>query len=130
MVSVPFARAKRISGAQGMAFGIAPYVIGAGLLLAIQYLSHQETDMSKTVDKILELADKISATCEGESQYIMMCGLIEVTTSLLIDMDSDADHDKDGCPFAIYTNIMNRVLNSKLEMQELEDMDEAQETIH
>lgn len=86
--------------------------------------------MSKTVDKILELADKISATCEGESQYIMMCGLIEVTTALLIEMDSDADHDKDGCPFAIYTDIMNRVLNSKLEIQELEDMDEAQETIH
>jgi aspartokinase len=86
--------------------------------------------MSKTVDKILELADKISATCEGESQYIMMCGLIEVTTALLLDMDSDADHGKDECPFVMYTDIMNRVLNSKLEMQELEDMDETQETIH
>jgi len=86
--------------------------------------------MSKTVDKILELADKISATCEGESQYIMMCGLIEVTTTLLIEMDSDADHDKEKCPFAMYTDIMNRVLNSKLEIQELEDMDEARETIH
>lgn len=130
MVSVPFARAKRVSGTTGAGCGSATIVIGVERFLAIQYLSHQEIDMSKTVDKILELADKISATCEGESQYIMMCGLIEVTTALLIEMDSNADHSKDECPFVMYTNIMNRVLNSKLEMQELEDMDEAQETIH
>lgn len=83
-----------------------------------------------TVEKILELADKISDVCEGESQYIMMCGLIEVTTTLLVEMDDDADHSKEECPFAMYSNILNRVLNSKLELQELEGMDENQVTMH
>ena len=88
--------------------------------------------MSDTIDKILELADKISDTCEGANQYIMMCGLIEVATTLLIEMDEDAGegHSKDDCPFVMFTNIMNRVLNSKLEMQELEGMDENKVTCH
>ena len=93
----------------------------------------KKDDEDQFLDRVYDLAEKIYAPCDNLDHYLVMCGLIEVLTEVLLDMEAFDEYQAHGnYPGQVFARVFNAILASKRDMRELEDAEEERDgaTIH
>lgn len=90
-------------------------------------------DDDKFLDAVYALAEKVSVPCTDLDHYLVMCGLIEVLTDVLLDMEDFEEYQAQGnYPGQLFARIFNAILATKRELRELDEAEEERDgaTIH